>query len=322
MNVIKTQPGLRWFAQDATAVYNEQGLYTIDQNQSFANPANSAQPVTYSVTFQDYNTAPNFTFQIQFIADNTAQSANSPYTVYFSPADFALSIVNQGTDFTASIDYKTNNPAGGTTGNLMFMTTATAQVGTWTLVFTNNPDGSADGGVIAPDGTAGTFTVSSNIVAYFVNPVTIYYGIVPENTAGFGQFIDTSRITTANVGGQNINDNFATDASFDTSTWSTGYSFEANSVQLVTTDTPYWVTWTVPANGFGLETATNLTTPSAAWYSPGYYAGGTQPITTLMGGSLYWTLLNTADLPTVDGIPGDPVSKTAFFRLSKPGPSQ
>ncbi len=312
MNLIPATPGLRWFAQNSQQTYNEEGVATFDSGQSWVG---ATQPASYSVTFGDWNTVPGFIFQMQFIPN---PAAVNPYTPWSGPNNFALTITKQATNFTASIDWKTNRPSSGTVSNAMFMSTTTTKLGTWTWTFSNNPDGSATGTVTAPDGSTGSFSVASDVAAIFANPCYVFYGIVPNSTQGEGQFIDVNRITTTNVSGANIDADFvANPDSFDTnSVWNTAYSLDQNSVQIVTTNTPYWLTWVYPDTGFasGLETATNL---AGNWLSPAYYNNGTPVVSTLMGTKLKWTLLSKANLPTVDGMPGSMPSPNAFFHLIK-----
>lgn len=327
MSMATAKPGLRMFAANASEPYNEEGFATMDDNQLWSG-ATSAQPATYQVNFADWNTVPGFQFQVQFDADPNLTV--SPYSIYFGTNVFALTITAQATNYTASIDFKTNAPEGATANNLMFFgTTAASAVGTWTLSFSSATNGT----VTAPDGTSGAFTVPPSVIGYFTNQAAILYGIAPQSTAGYGQYIDLKSVSTTNVPGQNIYDDFTKDT-FDPMNpqnignvsqnyWTTAYSLDAHSMVQVGTNTPYWLMWTLPLiPEWTLETATNVTAPSTSWFTPGYYNGGTAVTTTLMGPTNEWTLIPAADLPTVDGIAGDAISRTGFFRLSTNTPSQ
>ncbi|HKI70314.1 MAG TPA: hypothetical protein VKA67_12035, partial [Verrucomicrobiae bacterium] len=213
MTVLAATPGSRWFAQNSSQVYNEEGMATVDTSQSWVGSATPAAPSSYSVTFADWNTAPNFRYQIQFVPNASV----NPYSVFTGPNDFALTITRQATNFLASVDYKTNLPNAGTVSNLLSMTTSNATVGTWTLSFTSDTNGM----VTAPDGETGSFLVPPKVAVIFTNPCPIFYGIAPFNTQGYGQWVDVSRITTTNVAGVAINDDFTKDDGLATNVWNT-----------------------------------------------------------------------------------------------------
>ncbi len=149
------------------------------------------------------------------------------------------------------------------------------------------------------------------------------FGTAPNAQTGYGQFIDISKIVITNVSGINEYSDFTTNAVFDTTQWTTAFSLDANSVYQVSTNTPYWLNWTVPDAGFGLGTSASLTDTNIPWSTPAYYSSGAATVTpTLMGSSLRWVLYPAACLPSADGTPGDPTGPTAFFRLSNPPPTQ
>ena len=324
ISVLPAKPGLRVFAQDNTHPYNQEGFGTQDGNQSWVGVATPANPVTYAVTIQDFDAVNGYTLFVQF-AQNA--SGGDPYGVYNGQNAFVWSITSAGggAGFTTSIDWKTNRPANGQNNNALALTTTTTTGrGTWLLVFTNDLNGT----VTAPDGASGSFTLpSEDVAADLANPCVIDFGTCPNwNTAGYGQWIDYSRIAITNVVDGNEYDDFTQDASFNTGLWNTGFSYNNNppSVIQVPTGTSYWVNWTLPDEGYGLGTKASLNGGTNVWFSPNYYGNGvvTNTIPTTMGGILTWTLIPAGCLPTVDGTQGGPVSPTGFFRLSNPPPSQ
>jgi hypothetical protein len=316
--LVLAKPGLRIFAQDHTFTYNQEGFGTVDLNQSWVGVATPANPVSYSITFADFDTVNNYTLYAQF-----AQGADpgNPFGVYGAQNAFVWSITHQDSGFTTSIDWKTNRPSNGVNNNALALTTTTTTGrGTWRLTFTNNIDGT----VTAPDGTTGSFTLDPAVSADFANPLTIDFGTAPNNTGGYGQWIDLSRIAITNVIDGNEFDDFTQDQSLNTSLWNPGFSYNPGSVIQVSTTTPCWVNWTVPDEGFGLATKASLKGGTNVWFSPNYYGNGAFMNTTptVMGGSLSWTLIPAGCLPTVDGTQGGTPSLQGFFRLSSPPPSQ
>jgi hypothetical protein len=322
MTVLAARPGLRIFAQDSTFTYNQEGFGTVDTGQSWI--YNYIDPVSYSVTFKDFDTVDNYSFYAQFAP---GAGSGDPYGVYNAANSLTWRITRVASGFTTGISWKVGRPANGETNiALALITTSTNGRGTWTLTFTNNPDDLSSGGkVTAPDGTSGSFTLAPEVAAQFQNPCPILFGTAPNNTAGFGQYIDISSISITNVPGVNEYDDFTKDAVLNTALWNPAFSYNAGSVIQVSTNTSYWVNWTVPDVGYGLATKASLDTGTNGWFSPSYYGSGvgiTNTTPTKMGYLLKWTLIPSACLPTVDGTTNGAVSPTAFFRLSNPAPSQ
>lgn len=325
MAIVPAKSGLRIFAQDHTQTYNQEGFGTVDVNQSWVGVATPTHPVSYSINFGDFDTVNNYTLYAQFV-----QNANpgDPFGVYNGQNAFVWQITHQDSGFTTSIDWKTNAPKGNQNNNALPLTTTTSTNGrgTWTLTFTRDTDGT----VTAPDGTSTAFTLPNDPawLADFANPLTIDFGTAPNNTGGFGQFIDLNSLTISNVVDGTEFDDFTTDDVLNTALWNPNFSYDAanannsGSVFQVSTNTPFWLTWTIPDDGFVLATSASL---NGAWYTPGFYGSGlgvsnTRPQT--MGGAQTWTLIPAATLPTTDGTVGGPVSPTAFFRLQNSPPSQ
>src|ERR1035437_3834642 len=67
MTLVPAKPGLRVFAQDHTQTYNQEGFGTVDLNQSWVGVATQANPVSYSITFADFDTVNNYTLYAQFL---------------------------------------------------------------------------------------------------------------------------------------------------------------------------------------------------------------------------------------------------------------
>lgn len=321
--ILSAKPGLRLFAQNNQHNYNQEGFSTVDQNQSWVGVATSANPVSYSITLGDFNTVAGYTLYVQF-----AQGANpgDPFGVYNAANALVWSITSGGgtSGFTTSVNWKTNLPANGQPNVAMPLTTTTSTngVGTWTLTFTDDLDGT----VTAPDGTTGTVTLPDETAAAdFGNLCIIDFGTAPNNNSGYGQWITFNKIAISNVVDGTEIDDFTQDTNLDSSLWNPGFSVDAGSAIQVPPGKNYWVTWTAPANGFGLETKAMLTRGTNIWFSPNYYGSGVGASNTpprLMGTQLFWSLVPSACFPTTDGTTNGPVSPTAFFRLANPPPTQ
>ncbi len=333
-------PGLRIFAMDAAATYNEEGIGTVDGNQSWINAAH--YPVTYSINFKDFNTVPGYTFFTEMAGDNT--QAMGRYIFYWAPNGFQWSITAETNGFTCSLDYKINQPSQGvgnygntaSSTNLTYWTTgSTTGVGTWTMGFYDN----LHGYVNSPDGMSNNFTLpttnsdGSSWISYFENPMVITFGTAPNSPAGYGQFLDLASIAITNILDGNEYDNFTVDASLNTNLWDPSFSNNGtNAVVLVPgapgTTPSYWAEWPkAVTNGglnYGLETKAHLT--DANWVLTTYWNGTTSVLPpTLMGASNLWTLIPNTCLPTADGGTnenGTDLSSSAFFMLQNPPTAQ
>jgi len=200
------------------------------------------------------------------------------------------------------------------------ITNSTA-VGTWTLTFTN-----ATGGTLTAPGTNPVpFSIPAPAAALFTNPLVAFFGVQPNSPWGEGQYVDVSHIQTIGVKGVPVNDDFTMDTAINPAVWDTSDSEQPSSLVLVTTNAPYWVTWTMPDMNF-LDPLTGLGELGVArdlagqWVVPEYYNNyndGVNIPNTAAQGPVKWTLISSTCLPTVDGQPqsGQPLSPKAFFRL-------
>jgi len=325
LNIIKAKPGLRIFEQNSGATYNQEGFGTVDNNQSWLG-STPAAPTTYKISIASFPPTPNTALHMQFVPSTTI----NPFVVYASENAMDWTIRRDTSGFfSQSVAWKTGSPNNGGLPNVALSNadgtnTSTTGVGTWTLTFTNDTDGT----LISPDGTTNGFSLPPEMVALFANPVEILFGTTPGSPAGYGEYLDISRITITNSV-QVDDDDFTKDDTLNTGLWNPSFSLDsanannAGSVFLVSTNTPYWVTWTVPDDTFVL--ATKATLKGSDWFTPNYYGaayGVQNTIPTKMGTTLKWTLIPSGALPTLDGLPGGPVSPTGFFRLQNPPPAQ
>ena len=316
MNIVKTTPALRIFEQNSGATFNQEGFGTVDNNQSWLG-STIANPTTYKITISDFPKVGNSALHVQIVPT----AVINPFVVFANPnaMDWRIRRDNSGF-FSQRLSWKTNSPNNGGLPNVAVnnvTNTSTTGVGTWTMTFTNDTDGV----LIAPDGSSVSFTLPPDMVTLFANPVELLFGTTPGTAAGYGEFMDFSRITITNSVGV-VDDDFTQDDVLNTSLWDPAFSLDAGSVIHVSTNTPFWLNWTVPDDGFGLETKADLIDTTIPWYSLGFYSAGVTNTPRKMGTLLKWVLVDKANLPTVDGTPGGTPSTQGFFRLSNPPPSQ
>jgi hypothetical protein len=285
--------------------------------------------VSYSFTLQDYNPGINQT-HIFIVPANTSGQANmgnagttDEYIEYQASNTLWLVInpyTNSPGSVTASVQWKTNLPNANPNVTAASLTNQTA-VGTWTMTFTSATMGT----LTAPGGNFATIKISDpNVTTDFGNPAVAYFGIQPNSTGGEGQYIDYASISVTGVAGTQESENFASEPTFNASGQWANNSAQAASIQLVSTNTPYWIYWNLPAIGFGLGTAEIVTgnvNTQDGYLLPEYYNGyGDGPTIPNQAnqGTNTWVLIPDTCLPTVDGTTTGAKSPDAFFRLFNP----
>jgi hypothetical protein len=319
----KAVPALRIFAGSTANTYDREELATVDGNQSWIG---GSYPVSYSFTLLSYpNNNINQT-HIFLVPANTAGNGMyaNEYIEYQATNMLWLVLAPNGAGrVTASVQWKTNQPNFNPTNTVVQFTNATA-IGTWTLTFSN----ATTGALTAPGASPVAFSLPADVAALFANPVTAYFGLQPNSTAGEGLYEDWASITVTGVAGTQENEDFTKESSdIDPNTYySPSGQFRSDSsalragVVIVRTNLDlYWVNWTLPAVNFGLGTKTNLL-QTGSWINPAYYSGyfdETAPRgAPVQLGTKNWVLLPTDDLPTVNGLPGGVLAPTAFFLVA------
>jgi hypothetical protein len=322
--------------------YTRTELATTDFNQSWiGGPGDPGKPgtpyslpVQYSFTLSALTTDPTAQTTLWLVDDDTGTYNGNDYSL---GTELWLNIVaNPPNGWTAAVAWKANDPGANPT-NTALLVTNTLGVGTWTLTFT----GETNGTLMAPGWlTASNFTIADpNVATDFGNPLTALIGI-QGNGSKYGTYDDFTQISITNVAGVNELDVFANDTGIETnSIWSevfdtgtasgyyqitnaaanggtgftSAYPGTVQAIVLVTTNTPFWVTWPVTTNGYGLAESSTGGIPIASLVSPASFSGYTDVPVQLVPGSTNWALIPEDCLP-----PG----KTGFFEVVNPPPTK
>lgn len=185
------------------------------------------------------------------------------------------------------------------TGNLTNVQ-STQLLGTWTLKFTSDQNGT----IIAPDGTTASFTIPSYYYTNFAETTgfNIYLGMQANTAANANQAVVYSDFSVQGVASP-YSENFVGETALNTNFWVNTYAAGPAGVLIVPPGSAYWIQWTLPDSGFGLEQTGAL--PSS-WH----------PVTTgavIPGAGMRQHLLSAASLPA---------GNSAFFHLIKRSFSQ
>jgi hypothetical protein len=346
VKIAKAKPGTaRFFGVGPQ--YTRTIVASLDPNQSWIGSISDTgdptvpftSPVSYSFTLSHIATQPNVQTGIWLVQNDAGTYNGSDYTL---ATELWLEILGNGANgVTGNIAWKANDPGSNPTNTVLQFTNRVG-VGTWTLTFT----GETNGMLMAPGWTTGSnFTIPDPTIATdFANPLRAVFGIEDNNATAVGAYDDFTQISTTNVGGAggtpyNILDVFANDTIIDTtSNWTfqfntgapTGYyqitnaaanggagftsAYPANTnttIILVTTNTPFWITWNVTTNGYGLAESTNGLLPITSLVSPASLSGYNDVQPQIIAGGTNWALIPLDCLPATN---------QAYFRVVNPPP--
>lgn len=314
--------GLNLFA-GSTGQYDRQNIRTLNNTDTGGNywswVGNGASPVSYSYTIAQYPGGSAAGFQSHIFFTPGEPTENAPD--YNEANIVMLDLQVQGNGSASwSFRYKTNsvnsnnmlyNQGGFTNGVPGSVVDPHGPLGTWKITFVNDTNVT----MTSPTGITSTFVLDPAIVANFADPISIFWGIQPNNSAGVGLKAVISDIKVAGIkaNASDFEDNFAADYTphgfnpnnvLDTDgNWLISAVFAPGVIGLQPSISPLWVNWTLPSTGFALQTNSILGNPSQfPWSTNGL------PGPTLIGG-VQRTLLSTNDIPANRG----------FFRLANPG---
>jgi hypothetical protein len=321
MSVEVARPALRNFVGSAS-IYARSQLTSLDQNQSWVG-GGTTYPVKYSFTLLSSPNVNQCQTHIELVPVNQAAPKGvTGHTGldYDSSNCLWLQILSDGAGgYTADVAWKTNAPGNNPNNTELSLASSHSPVGTWTLTFNSATTGS----LTAPGVSATNFTIhDAQVAADFGNPCVVVFGNQPNGvTAAEGIPEDYASISVTGVAGLHENENFTTEPSIS-GAWDLSNCDNTNTLALVTTNTPYWVKWTLPDVGFGLAVSPNVN--SGPWYLPEFYNGYYDVPVPAAQGKLRWYLVpsDCLPLPIVGGIPqvSQPHYPNAFFRLSNPAP--
>lgn len=137
-------------------------------------------------------------------------------------------------------------------------------LGTWSVTFLNDTSVT----MTAPDGSSTNFTLPSASAALFANPLFAYFGNQPNGARKTGQSSTFSRVQITGVPSP-IDDTFqgpGLNQDPENPVWELAAD-DANGVMVVTASDLFWLTWSLPDVGFGVQASPDLKTGS--WVDAG-----------------------------------------------------
>ncbi|HOX00739.1 MAG TPA: immunoglobulin domain-containing protein [Candidatus Paceibacterota bacterium] len=280
MSLLSTTPGLQFISTTAGGGSARYSIRSAAPNCSWIG---SSTPTTYEVTIKDYPrpyaSYPYFQTHMFLIP-----AGSLPYGTGDSSPDWnSTNLIfvhiqnNPNGSAYARFMYKTNVAGGGWGSNpqqvwgqnTIAALSSPSILGTWSLSFSNNTQATLAG----PGGVSTNFTLPAAALPWFTDAAGTYFylGMQPNGSANVGQssVIGEVKITGAVDGAgspaADIDDAFPYPP-LDSSIWGVAAS-DANGIQVIGWDTPYWLVWTVPDTDYTLEYNQNYADPGA-WYDP------------------------------------------------------
>lgn len=208
------------------------------------------------------------------------------------------------------IDWKTNAPNANATNQIVFRFPNMANAnGTWTLNFTDNTHGN----IVAADGSVNSFTLPDflsdpNYTANFT-PVTsmVQFGVFKNGSSANNSLTTTFThvvVTNANsvTTSTNYNDSFSGPGLTANYVWQVAEYYQDASDRAIwqPSGTAYWIKWNTTANGWGVQSSSNLL---SSWSNAG----------------VTYTYADSTGTNTVGAIPTAslPLGSAGYFELKK-----
>lgn len=246
------------------------------QNSSGLGWVGATNPVTYSLTITNFPNGAAYPGYQAHLFITTGTPAATETDPDYAETNLIFLDIHENADGSAyaAFRYKTNepaantmvynsNPTNGPAGTLGTVGSSTV-LGTWKLTFDHDTNIT----VTAPDLTnVAHFSFTEDAAALFADPLNVYFGAQPNSPANFGQSVVLSAVSISG-NAQPVSDNFFADNwQLDTNLTWTIVANDPTTVQLLAPDPrAFFIKWSLPDSGFGLQTSTNLTDPKA-WVS-------------------------------------------------------
>jgi len=278
------------FSVDGSGDQWDRNQLCIPSGDNFVNYFWTGQePATYSMTISNFPSpasAPGFEGHIYIANEDTSTSGNETSgSPDWNVSDLVVMRVQNGTSTSyvtnsgvvttntvpvvmSTFEWKTNMPAANPPNVTQFTyPNLKSANGTWTLNFSSDYAGT----IVAPDGTVNNVTLPNfsqdpNYVNNF-NPNTSFmnWGVFKNDGANSGinngqNYVLTQLLVTNNVQGVIFADNFAGPGLSANYAWRTSSTLY---VQWLPAGLGYWLKWNLPADGYTLQSAANISGPWA-----------------------------------------------------------
>jgi hypothetical protein len=254
-------PGLTCISSQTGGTWQRQIVGTVGGNYSWNTASATSNTVTYSMAITNFPGVAYSGYEARFYLISGLLYGQVDSDVDYNATNVVYLAVQENPDksATASFYYKTNCPSNENFQSTQTNYCATGPLGTWSLTFNNNTNVT----LTAPNGVTNSFTIPTAVANDFTNPVYVYLGDRPNDNTRIGQSATFSKFTITGTPNP-LNDNFS---QLNPAVWLNSAA-DPNGILVTTTDTKFWVNWSLPDSGFANLYATdNLTNQMGTWMS-------------------------------------------------------
>lgn len=290
--------GLNVFnSTDGNTYYDRQQVALVASNGvSWVGTASSANPVTYSFTIKSFPPSPaNATEAYLMLSPNPAAYDNA--LDYNEPNCVVMDVQSTATGSLMTFGFKTNEPASETYTTVATVNSAQSPVGKWSVTFTSPTNVTVTGSDGAQ--TSFIFTNGVNFAETQSPGCYLYLGGQANAASALNNALVYSSFSITGTPAA-ISDNFLADPTLNTNVWFNFVATGPHGVFVMPSGAENWVSWTLPAAGFQLQDATNLTGP---WTVPS-------------GDFILSEVGQVSQLITTNDLPAG--TPNAFFELASP----
>jgi hypothetical protein len=269
--LIKPIQGLNLLSSSANG--NEfQRTSIVFANHNGVGWLNSPTPMTYALTITNFPAGTYTNYQAHIFITTGGTLASFDTAPDYSQTNVIFFDVHQNPNGTGSafFRYKVNEEQqnsnmfgieyiGPASAGTLAGLNASTVFGTWSFTFNQDTNVTVNG----PGGVSTNFNMRPVAVSNFAEPLNVLFGAQPNRhstatpLANVGQRVILSSVGITNGDSTVVYDNFMADSSLDGNLW-TRLAGDVNMVQLVPSGSAWWVKWSLPDTGFGLQTSTNF----------------------------------------------------------------
>jgi hypothetical protein len=303
-----TPRGVQIKIDNATANWQREAIVTPGANAprplGFSPGWFGMTPVTYSFTitnFPDAKAHQSFEAHCYIVNGDTVTGNELNGSADWNAADIMILNVqnNDAGSVNFNLMWKTNLPGANPPGDALYhpasINNLPSALGKWSLTFTSD----AAGYIKAPGGETADFTLPSDVPAanFAATTMFVQFGAFEgtDTKRNDQQSMTFSHVMITNLYGTLIEDSFAGPDLTAANDWRVT---RAASITWVPEGVGQWLTWTIPDEGFSVETAGTVTGP---------YVDAGVTYTKVLGDK------KTGAVPAAN----IPAGNAAFFRLKK-----
>lgn len=240
--------------------------YGAELLTSWVGQAAPGAPVNYRFHLADFPEITGFTAFVYLIPGTDLEELSDPdwqaptaarlTAQYVSTdplsvsADFSYKVDAPNSNGPAGNDYFTVDsvPSSGL-GGILANLPASGMTGDWSVSFSSDTDFT----ITAPDGSSISGAMLQETADLFAGELYVYFGILPGTPENIGESAVISEISITGS-----EDEFSENFEYEDSEFLEPTPADRSGVRVATIETPYWLSWSLPATGYQLSESPDL----------------------------------------------------------------